>query len=192
MPSCSVSLGLLALMGGMLACAWPVQARNIFVSDNLKEIHTSIATKLDLMQLEVNQEPLFDFVLRIINTSCQRKDDIQLLNATLNIYMRIFSNVLHPSLGNHHGGSHNPRLLDSLTNPADRSKVHSALKQLKKKIEELKSRLTCQNQNIETALSELDNIKVDDPMVQKKALAEFLRIYQAASTVAAVNAGSAK
>ncbi|XP_008399113.1 uncharacterized protein LOC103459382 [Poecilia reticulata] len=188
MPSCSVSLGLLVLLGGVLAYALPFQA----ISENLKRSHETIATDLGLTQLDVNRDPLFDFVIRTINTSCQRKEDIQLMNATLDVYMRIFSYVRH-----HHG----KHLLDKLSE-SKRTEVKEILKNLENKAKELKSRLICQNQNIEDALSELERIKVtffffflcyvDDPTVQKKALAQFLQIYQAASVVAESQAASAK
>ncbi|XP_014906354.1 uncharacterized protein LOC106958784 [Poecilia latipinna] len=222
MPSCSVSLGLLVLLGGVLAYALPFQA----ISENLKQSHETIATDLlvvstqfltcldvwssvfecncascllqGLTQLEVNRDPLFDFVIRTINTSCQRKEDIVLLNATLDVYMRIFSSVRH-----------HKHLLNKLSE-SKRTEVRENLKNLESKAKELKSRLICQNQNIEDALSELERIKVtfifqefflyfgflclqvDDPMVQKKALAQFLQIYQAASVVAESQAASAK
>uniref|UniRef100_A0A3B3XUU5 Uncharacterized protein n=1 Tax=Poecilia mexicana TaxID=48701 RepID=A0A3B3XUU5_9TELE len=176
MPSCSVSLGLLVLLGGVLAYALPFQA----ISENLKQSHETIATDLGLTQLEVNRDPLFDFVIRTINTSCQRKEDIVLLNATLDVYMRIFSSVRH-----------HKHLLNKLSE-SKQTEVRENLKNLESKAKELKSRLVCQNQNIEDALSELERIKVDDPMVQKKALAQFLQIYQAASVVAESQAASAK
>ncbi|XP_032445782.1 interferon gamma 1-like [Xiphophorus hellerii] len=178
MPSCSVLLGLLVLLEGVLAYALPLQA----VSEKLKESHESIATDLGLTQLEINRDPLFDFIIRTINTSCQRKEDMQLMNATLDVYLRVFSHVRY-----HHGN----HLLDRLSEPK-RTEVIKHLAKLENKAKELKSRLICQNQNIEDALSELERIKVDDPMVQKKALAQFLQIYQAASAVAESNAASAK
>ncbi|PWA21809.1 hypothetical protein CCH79_00017794, partial [Gambusia affinis] len=120
-----------------------------------------------LTQLDINRDPLFDFVIRTINTSCQRKEDMQLMNATLDVYMRIFPSVRH-------------HLLKMLGEPK-RTEVIKHLAKLEKKAKELKSRLICQNQTIEDALSELERIQVEDPMVQKKALAQFLQIYQAAS-----------
>ncbi|XP_054877983.1 interferon gamma 1-like [Poeciliopsis prolifica] len=178
MPSCSVSLGLLVLLGGMLAYALPFQA----ISKTLKESHESIATYLGLTQLEINRAPLFDFVIKTINTSCQRKDDMQLMSATLDVYTRIFSHVRH-----HHG----IHLLDGLSEP-ERTEVLQYLVNQEKNVKELKSRLICHNQSMENALIELKSIKVDDPLVQKKALAQYLQMYQAASVVAESNAASAK
>uniref|UniRef100_A0A3B3VUI8 Interferon gamma n=1 Tax=Poecilia latipinna TaxID=48699 RepID=A0A3B3VUI8_9TELE len=165
MPSCSVSLGLLVLLGGVLAYALPFQA----ISENLKQSHETIATDLK------NQPSLILFL-----HVPQRKEDIVLLNATLDVYMRIFSSVRH-----------HKHLLNKLSE-SKRTEVRENLKNLESKAKELKSRLICQNQNIEDALSELERIKVDDPMVQKKALAQFLQIYQAASVVAESQAASAK
>uniref|UniRef100_A0A3P9NDX4 Interferon gamma n=1 Tax=Poecilia reticulata TaxID=8081 RepID=A0A3P9NDX4_POERE len=171
MPSCSVSLGLLVLLGGVLAYALPFQA----ISENLKRSHETIATDLKNQPSLIPKDRLFLHVP-------QRKEDIQLMNATLDVYMRIFSYVRH-----HHG----KHLLDKLSE-SKRTEVKEILKNLENKAKELKSRLICQNQNIEDALSELERIKVDDPTVQKKALAQFLQIYQAASVVAESQAASAK
>uniref|UniRef100_A0A3Q2PGZ2 Uncharacterized protein n=1 Tax=Fundulus heteroclitus TaxID=8078 RepID=A0A3Q2PGZ2_FUNHE len=153
MLSCSASLGLLVLLGGVLACASPV--RDKFVSDDLKKSHELIANKLGLTQLEVNKDPLFDFVIRTLNTSCQGKDDIRLMNATLSVYMRLFSKVLpHHNHDSHHDRTQTAGLLDSVKEP-ERATVLLDLKKLKKKMEELKNRLTCQNQNTEAALTQL-------------------------------------
>ncbi|KAM4569894.1 uncharacterized protein PAE49_009199 [Odontesthes bonariensis] len=180
MASHSGLVHLLVLVGVALACGGPIQ----FISEHLRGTHGSITDKLELKRPEIGLHPLFSSVIASINNSCQRQADMQLINATLDVYTRIFSSILLHSHHNHHGTTHASGLLDHLSGPK-RSEVTSAVKDLQKLMEGLRSYLNRQNKNDdkEDVLGKLNKMKVDDPMVQRKALAEFMEVYQAASVV---------
>uniref|UniRef100_A0A671VQY0 Uncharacterized protein n=1 Tax=Sparus aurata TaxID=8175 RepID=A0A671VQY0_SPAAU len=103
---------------------------------------------------------------------------LKLMNVTLDIYMRIFSSILH-----HQHKTGTPALLDQVPD-SERSKVKEDLKVIRGKMEALKRHLNHPSHDREDVISKLNMIKVDDPLVQKKALAEFKEVYQAASVVA--------
>ncbi|XP_070785412.1 interferon gamma 1-like [Enoplosus armatus] len=170
MSPCCGSVSLLVLLGVVLAFGSPLH----FISNNQRETHRSITAVLKLTRPEVGSNPLFTSVIRNINTSCQRKE-LQLMNVTLDIYMRIFSSILQ-------GNSETPTLLASLTS-TEKSKVENQVENLQRRMEDLKNELNRLNQDREDALSKLKKIEVDDPEVQRKALAEYMEVYQAASVV---------
>ncbi|KAM7367375.1 hypothetical protein PAMP_015280 [Pampus punctatissimus] len=176
-PYCN-SACLLILLGLVVAPGSPFQ----YVPENLKQIHESIADVLELKQPEIGSNPLFSSVIRSINTSCQRKEDVLLMNATLDVYMRIFSSILQRSHNQRHEKTNTPALLDQLSD-ARRAQVTSALVEFQQKMGKLKRRLSHLGRNKEDVISKLNNIKVDDPVDQRKALAEFKEIYQAASVI---------
>ncbi|XP_070710279.1 interferon gamma 1-like [Pempheris klunzingeri] len=181
MSPCSGSMCLLVLLGVVLTSGGPIHC----VSDSLKKAHESIADVLKLTKPEISGYPLFGSVIRSINASCQRKEEIQLMNATLDIYMRIFSSILQHD--------HSAALLDKLSASA-RPQVESALTELQQEMEKLKrhlGHLNHLNHEREDVLSELNKIKVDDPLVQKKALAQFNEIYQVASVIGSRRCGHA-
>uniref|UniRef100_A0AAQ4QPC5 Uncharacterized protein n=2 Tax=Gasterosteus aculeatus aculeatus TaxID=481459 RepID=A0AAQ4QPC5_GASAC len=156
-------LVLLVLLGGAMASA-------IFKKENDHEL---IVNMLGLKEKEVGGKPLFGSVIKSINTSCQRK--VLVMNATLNVYSKIFSTVLQTE---QHGraGVH---LLDKLKSELERKKVRSALESLKQEMEEQSRHLGQLNLDREDVLSKLGDIKVEDTLDQRKALAEFKEVYQA-------------
>ncbi|KAM9704847.1 uncharacterized protein ACNS7B_001270 isoform 2-T2 [Menidia menidia] len=169
---------LLVLLGVALASGGPLH----FISDSLRLTHGSIADELELKLPAVGLHPLFSSVLQSINNSCLQ-NDAQLINATLDVYTRIFSSILPHGHHKTHGKGHASGLLEDLPEPK-RSKVTSALKELKKLLDDLKRHLNRPvNDNKEAVLRELSEMQVDDTMVQRKALAEFIEVYQAASVV---------
>ncbi|XP_041820257.1 interferon gamma 1-like [Chelmon rostratus] len=173
MSSFRGSVCLLVLLGAVFASGSPAQ----FIPDQLKQTHKSIADVLELTRSDIVVNPLFSSVIRSINTSLQRKE-AQLMNVTLDVYMQIFSSILQQ----HHDNTGTPTLLSHLTE-AERSKVESALKFFQQKIKVLKRRLSQQANDREDVISELNKIQVDDPEAQRKALAQFLEIYQEASVI---------
>lgn len=91
-----------------------------------------------------------------LSTDCQalppqRGDNIHLMKATLDVYTHIFSKLLQQS---HYGG-----LLDHLPG-SKKSRVHSDLTELQRKLKEVKTRLSPPNYNKEKALSKLNTIQV--------------------------------
>ncbi|XP_036977758.1 interferon gamma 1-like [Acanthopagrus latus] len=130
-----------------------------------------------LTQAEVITNPPFSSVISSLNTSCQGREELRLMNVTLDVYMRIFSNILHHQ--------HKPGTLALLDQVSDsqRSKVKEDLKELRGKMEALKRHLNHPSHDREDVVNKLNKIKVDDPLVQKKALAQFKEVFQAASVV---------
>uniref|UniRef100_UPI0037E87E9C interferon gamma 1-like n=1 Tax=Semicossyphus pulcher TaxID=241346 RepID=UPI0037E87E9C len=168
MSSFCGSVLLLVLLGVVSAFGNPIQS-----GDELSQIHESIANVLELKNSEISTHPLFSSVINSINTSCQRKEEIQLMNVTIDVYMRIFSSILE----------NDNSLLGQLQ---DRSEVRSHLRKLQEKMQEMKGRLnhlSQQRHNKEDVLRKLNKIKVDDPKDQKRALAQFIEIYRAASKI---------
>ncbi|TKS90457.1 hypothetical protein D9C73_024589 [Collichthys lucidus] len=171
MSSCSGSVCLLVLLGVVFASGNLFQ----YVSEDLTNIHESLAVDLGLKSPGLSSNPQLNSVIRSINTSCQRKD-VQLMNVTLDIYMRIFSSILH------HNKPGAQTLLGQVSD-SKRPQVESALKGLEKKMKELKQRLDHQNPDSEDVMRNLNKIKVNDLVVQKQALAQYKEIYQAASVI---------
>ncbi|GAA6218754.1 interferon gamma 1-like [Lates japonicus] len=176
MSSSCGSVCLLVLLGVVMAFGNPLN----YLPETLRQSHESIADVLRLKEPEIGENRLFRFVVDSINTSCQRKEDIQLMNATLGVYMRIFSSILQHSHHQHHDET--SALLDQVPS-SNRSQVKSNVKELQKMMEKLRLRLSQVNLNRKDMMSELNKIKVDDPVDQRKALAEFERVYMAASLI---------
>uniref|UniRef100_A0A672F383 Uncharacterized protein n=2 Tax=Salarias fasciatus TaxID=181472 RepID=A0A672F383_SALFA len=88
--SAAAAAGLLVLLGVVLASSHPVQ----YLSDDFVGRVDSLKTKLGLTKPNIGGSPLFAEVIRSINSSCQQRDDMQLMNATLNVYRRVFSSIL--------------------------------------------------------------------------------------------------
>ncbi|XP_040030640.2 uncharacterized protein LOC120817992 [Gasterosteus aculeatus] len=153
-------LVLLVLLGGAMA-------------SKKENDHELIVNLLRLKEREVGGNPLFGSVIKSINTSCQRK--VLVMNATLNVYSKIFSTVLQTE---QHGRAVVP-LLDKLESKEKRDKVRSVLESMKQKMEKQSRHLGQLNLDREDVLSKLGDITVEDPSVQRKALAEFDEVYQA-------------
>uniref|UniRef100_A0A3Q3CI94 Uncharacterized protein n=1 Tax=Haplochromis burtoni TaxID=8153 RepID=A0A3Q3CI94_HAPBU len=157
MSPCSTLACLLVLLGAVLAASGMTQKQAL------------IAHEL------VSLPPFF---------APQRNDVIELIHTSLDVYKRIFSSILAHS--NHHTQGESTASVGLLDQVSDskRSEVESALKNLQDKMEDLKNRLTHVNHNKEEILHRLNQIKVDDLMAQKRALAEYLGVFQAASVIA--------
>ncbi|XP_078138314.1 interferon gamma [Centroberyx gerrardi] len=177
---------LLVLLGVLVLSCGPVQSRYCrFVSESLRQTHESIAEPLELKQPAVSSRPLFSPLIQSINGSCQRREQVLVINATLDVYLRMFSNVLQQNQNQNQipGQNHGPVLLDQLPGES-RSQVLSALADLQQRMMKLKKHLNLEREDtLRSALSTLDKIDVDDLIVQKKALAEFNLVYQAASVI---------
>ncbi|XP_034535345.1 interferon gamma 1-like [Notolabrus celidotus] len=172
MSSSCGAVCLLVLLGVVFAIGNPIQPND----EELKNIHESIVNELDLKKAGISQRPLFSPVINSINTPCQRKEDVQLMNVTLDVYLRIFSNILEPS--------NNPETPTLLAHVPNRSHVEQQLRKLQQKMEEMKQRLNHQSHhNRDEMIHRLQRIKVDDPEVQKRALIQFSEIYRVASVI---------
>ncbi|KAG7218746.1 hypothetical protein INR49_019749 [Caranx melampygus] len=170
MSSCCVSVCLLVLLGAVMTFGNPVHPPA--VSKKISEL-------LNLADQEIGSKPLFTSVLNSINTSCQRKEDIVLLNATLNVYRQIFSSILKHSHDHHHGKT----LLDQAGD--HRGSVESELKKLQERMEALRVQLgsVSDSFNGEDIISNLNNINVNDTINQRRALAEYDAVSRVASLI---------
>ncbi|XP_060924184.1 uncharacterized protein LOC132998485 [Limanda limanda] len=119
----------------------------------------------------------------LLTSNLPRKEDIKLMNATLDVYMRIFSSILQHSHLQHNGRASSSALLKQLS-PSDQKWVRLVLEEKKEEMEKLRRNLSRVRPDNEDMISQLSKIKVDDPMDQRKALAEFGLVYLAASRVA--------
>ncbi|XP_042367674.1 interferon gamma 1-like [Plectropomus leopardus] len=177
MSSSCGSLCLLVLLGVVLASGLPCHLS----VRNLNQTPDSIADVLNLKQPEIGANPLFSSIIKSINTSCQRK--VLLMNATLDVYTRIFSSILQHDKTRVH-------LLDELSEQQT-SKVKTVVKKLQQDMEKLRAHLSHPSHEKEDLFSQLNMIKIDDPVVQRKALAQFKEVYQAASVVVSPQCGHA-
>ncbi|KAK5896246.1 hypothetical protein CgunFtcFv8_009866 [Champsocephalus gunnari] len=166
MSSCWGSACLLVFLGAALVSGKPC----LYIGEHLKESHEYISNVLSLKGQDVGLDPLFSDVIRS-NSSLQIK--INLINATLEVYRRIFSSILRQD---------NQGLLENLSE-TDRKKVTKEVEVLEHKIEYLTKTLGHVNHDKENILSKLQKIQVDDPLVQKKALSEFKEVFQAANVI---------
>ncbi|KAJ4924511.1 hypothetical protein JOQ06_003467 [Pogonophryne albipinna] len=166
MSSCWGSVCLLVFLGAAFVSGKPC----LYIGETLKESHEYISNVLSLKGQDVGLDPLFSDVIRS-NSSLQIK--VNLINATLEVYSRIFSSILRQD---------NQGLLENLSE-TDRKKVTKKVEDFEKKIERLMNKLGHVNHDKENILSKLQKIQVDDPLVQKKALAEFKEVFQAANVI---------
>ncbi|CAN9508376.1 unnamed protein product [Ophioblennius macclurei] len=155
---------LLVLLGATLASGNPQ-----YVSQEFKNKVDSLSTQLGLTKPAIGNNPLFKAVIRNINTSCQRRHDIQLMNATLDVYLRVFSSIL--------GQEDSPSSL-----LADQG-VKESILYMQDKMVDLQKKMNSISFHRDDLLGRLSRIPVDDSVVQRKALAELLEVYQAVSVV---------
>ncbi|CAL8405528.1 unnamed protein product [Arctogadus glacialis] len=123
---------------------------------------------------------IFDPVVTIMSSLMAQHDKVFLMNATLGVYLQILSRVLAeptpaPEGPGVTGGPEGPRFKE----------VRPALRKLQAELLRVKRHYYHGNQNnpLQAALDQLHAIKVDDPLVQRQALAEFLKVRHAASSV---------
>lgn len=90
------------------------------------------------------------FALTLLNCHPQRK--VLVMNATLNVYSKIFSTLLQTEAG--------VPLLDKLKSELERKKVRSVLESMKQKMEKQSRHLGQLNLDREDVLSKLGDIKV--------------------------------
>ncbi|KAK7896788.1 hypothetical protein WMY93_022113 [Mugilogobius chulae] len=112
----------------------------------------------NLTSPEVGSHPLFNSVITSLNSPCQ--EDLMLLNATVDVYTRIFNSLHQRS---------SPELQQDL------EKYKHYISQLKSKLREIK------HQNKMDLITKINSYKVDNELVQRKALAEFVQVHDATS-----------
>ncbi|XP_074554706.1 interferon gamma [Halichoeres trimaculatus] len=162
MSSSCGSVCLLVFLGAALAFGSPVH------TENLEQIYESVVNELGLKNSGISDHSPFQSVFTSINISCLRKEDFQLINFTLDVYQRIFSSILERS-----NDLETPTMLGH-------PQVKQHLLKLQQKMEEKKRHLSHLNHKKQDVLRDLHSIQVDDPVVQKKALASFGEVYKLA------------
>lgn len=93
-------------------------------------------------------------------SSPQRKEEALVMNAIMDVYMRIFTNILQHNHNQHHEKGNTPALLDKLSN-TKRAEVVSALEKLKQEMEKLRH-LSHLGRDKDDVFSVLKKIKVMD------------------------------
>uniref|UniRef100_A0A673A3F4 Uncharacterized protein n=1 Tax=Sphaeramia orbicularis TaxID=375764 RepID=A0A673A3F4_9TELE len=102
-----------------------------------------------LTRPEIGNSPLFDF--HVCSSPPLRKEDV--MSATLDVYMRIFTSILHEK-------TKTSALLGQMSS-TDEEKVEKDLKELHQKMKDLKRHLSHMIQNKKDVLNKLSTIKVD-------------------------------
>ncbi|CAL8386617.1 unnamed protein product [Boreogadus saida] len=127
---------------------------------------------------------IFDPVVTIMSPLKAQHDKVFLMNATLGVYLQILSRVLAeptpaPEGPGVPGGPEVPRFKE----------VRPALRKLQAELLRVKRHYYHGNQNnpLQAALDQLHAIKVDDPLVQRQALAEFTKVHYVVSNVGSRN-----
>ncbi|XP_061817482.1 uncharacterized protein [Nerophis lumbriciformis] len=163
-PQC---LCLLVLMGTM-----GVFANHTGQHPEIRRTLESISDVLELRKKDIAGAPPFMGLIRTVNT-CQSHEILEVLNATLSMYGRIFNSILERS----------PSLLDQAP-LAKRAQLKEDLRKLQGKTRVLRAHLQhCTAPGARQALDTLKTLKVDDIMVQKAALAQFLEVYNTATLI---------
>ncbi|KAM8884845.1 uncharacterized protein ACB058_000850 [Synchiropus picturatus] len=143
----------LALLG-----VWMAHGHNM-IPMRMRNAHKNISITLNLTESEIIGKPLFKHAKS--DESCQR--NVQLMNATLGVYKCIISNMLQQHTRWH--------------------KLEGELKYLHGKTDLLMTKLGQIVFDKKDNLSWHNKIKEDDLTHQKRALAQFLEMYQEAAVV---------
>jgi len=133
----------------------------IYASINKKPGSITKLLETFLVQNCLINQPQYHFYLAywLSGSPPQRQADMQLINATLDVYMRIFSSILLHSHHKNHSTTPTSGLLDHLLK-SKRSEVTLALKELQQFMKDLRSNLNRWNNDTEDVLSKLNKIKV--------------------------------
>lgn len=100
----------------------------------------------------------------------QGREELKLMNVTLDIYMRIFSSILH-----HQHKTGTPALLDQVPD-SERSKVKEDLKVIRGKMEALKRHLNHPSHDREDVISKLNMIKVRGACLPPSVTTDFVSL----------------
>lgn len=159
MDSTVVLLLLLAGLGGAV-----VEGSPWYVSTSMDDNVHALEEPYNLKDTSLVPNPLFLVLLKDINVNLQKHEQILLLNATLDVYLKIFS-----------------RMLTSTQTPSQHA-VGQHLQRLSSAVQRLKKHLGKES-HLDLLLRQLASIKVDDTVVQRKALNEVREVYQLASQI---------
>ncbi|XP_062339594.1 uncharacterized protein LOC134038018 [Osmerus eperlanus] len=140
-----------------------VQASPIYVSPAMETHMQALEEPYNLKDPSLVPKPIFLVLLKDINTTLQRHQQILLLNATLSVYVKMLSSML--------------------ADPGAQTQ-HTHLELLRDQVLHLKKHVfQSENPRLHTLLHKLDAVQVEDKLVQRKALNELKEVFQVASEI---------
>ncbi|XP_070978474.1 interferon gamma 1-like [Oncorhynchus clarkii lewisi] len=134
-----------------------------FVSENMEKDIKALEDPLKLLDTKLVGEPVFRNLMGELDVKFEKHEQWLLLNATLDVYLNIFSNMLkenHPE------------------------EVKQGLSRLRGKVEDLKR--SYYQDRLKMKIQDLADIKTNDAVVQRKAVNEFKEVYQRASQLGTI------
>ncbi|XP_071187532.1 interferon gamma 1-like [Salvelinus alpinus] len=134
-----------------------------FVSENMEEDIKTLKGPLNLLDTNLVSQPIFLELMVELDVKFEKHEQWLLLNATLDVYLNIFSNMLkenHPE------------------------EVKQGLSRLRGKVEDLKR--SYYQDRVKMKIQHLKDIKTNDAVVQRKAVNEFKVVYQRASQLGTI------
>ncbi|XP_037098740.1 uncharacterized protein LOC119116970 isoform X2 [Syngnathus acus] len=138
--------------------------------DNRSDPAGSVLTKMeDLKSVNISTHPPFKSVIKSIR-ACQNREEVKLAKATLHVYTRISESILHN---------------DTLLKVApDQERLRRNVGQLTSKLRHLSATLARRHcPNTANVLHQLTQLQVDDVTFQKRALSQFLEVYNMATVI---------
>ncbi|XP_077401330.1 uncharacterized protein LOC144035481 [Vanacampus margaritifer] len=160
-------LGLLVLLGALVAQANPVDPH-----PELRKILEDISRDVDLKSVNISTHPPFDDVIKSIK-ACQNREAVNLIKSALEVYVRILDSILN-----------NATLLTDIPDDGRRERLRHNVSQLTKKLRHLNAILArprCPDTS--KVFQKLTQLKVDDVLFQKRALSQFLEVYNMATVI---------
>ncbi|XP_049616473.1 uncharacterized protein [Syngnathus scovelli] len=170
-PSAAMSppsrLCLLLLLGSLV-----VGASHSDPYPELRKILEDISKDVDLKSVNISTHPPFKSVIRSIR-ACQNREEVKLVKATLHVYTRISESILH-----------NATLLKGAPDHAGQERLRRNVGQLTSKLRHLSATLARRHcPNTANVLHQLTQLQVDDVTFQKRALSQFLEVYNMATVI---------
>ncbi|XP_071190406.1 interferon gamma 1-like [Salvelinus alpinus] len=134
-----------------------------FVPKNMQRDIDTLKGPLNLLDTNLVSQPIFLELMVELDVKFEKHEQWLLLNATLDVYLNIFSNMLkenHPE------------------------EVKQDLSRLRGKVEDLKR--SYYQDRVKMKIQDLVDIKTNDAVVQRKAVNEFKVVYQRASQLGTI------
>ncbi|XP_077357489.1 uncharacterized protein LOC144004268 isoform X2 [Festucalex cinctus] len=129
---------------------------------------------MDLKSVNISTHPPFDDVIKSIE-ACQNGEAVALTKSALDVYMRVLDSILS-----------NAALLADVPDDGRRERLRRNVGQLTKKLRHLSAVLARPRcTDAAKVLQKLTQLKVqvDDVMFQKRALSQFLEVYNMATVI---------
>ncbi|XP_061124521.1 uncharacterized protein LOC133145254 isoform X1 [Syngnathus typhle] len=135
----------------------------------LRKILEEISKDVDLKSVNISTHPPFKSVIRSIR-ACQNREEVKLVEATLRVYTRIAESI-----------QRNATLLKVAP---DQERLRRNVGQLTSRLRRLSATLARRHcPNTTNVLHQLTQLQVDDVTFQKRALSQFLEVYNMATVI---------